>query len=200
MNRGSVRRRTRPWPGRLDRSSDPVHVCADRCRVGVDVHLRRRRAGVAQAAVRSGQARPCAAAVGDHVRRRPGHALGGRRSPACCSRSGWRWRRSSARRTPTNPLPGVFYVLLWVGLVALSLAHRAGVARAVTGAHGAPVARPAVAAQRYPEALGYWPAALGLFAFVWLELASPDPGSLRRDTDLAADLPGRHAGGRVGVR
>ncbi|PRC55315.1 hypothetical protein C6A85_44305, partial [Mycobacterium sp. ITM-2017-0098] len=30
----------------------------------------------------------------------------------------------------------------------------------------------------YPPALGYWPAAAGLFAFVWLELASPDPGSL----------------------
>jgi hypothetical protein len=31
---------------------------------------------------------------------------------------------------------------------------------------------------RYPEWAGYWPAAVGLFAFVWLELASPDPGSL----------------------
>src|SRR5690606_36726798 len=30
----------------------------------------------------------------------------------------------------------------------------------------------------YPAALGYWPAVAGLFAFVWLELASPDPGSL----------------------
>ena len=32
--------------------------------------------------------------------------------------------------------------------------------------------------RRYPSGCGYWPAALGLFAFVWLELASPDPGSL----------------------
>jgi hypothetical protein len=31
---------------------------------------------------------------------------------------------------------------------------------------------------RYPERAGYWPAAVGLFAFVWLELASPDAGSL----------------------
>jgi hypothetical protein len=31
---------------------------------------------------------------------------------------------------------------------------------------------------QYPTSLGYWPAAIGLFAFVWLELASPDPGSL----------------------
>lgn len=76
-----------------------------------------------------------------------------------------------------NPLPGVFYVLLWVGLVAVSLVlgpvwrvlspvrtvHRLLGGRSLRG---------------YPEALGYWPAALGLFAFVWLELASPDPGSL----------------------
>nr|MDT0527343.1 hypothetical protein [Streptomyces sp. DSM 41633] len=32
--------------------------------------------------------------------------------------------------------------------------------------------------RRYPERLGYWPAAAGLFAFVWLELAGPDPGSV----------------------
>jgi hypothetical protein len=77
-----------------------------------------------------------------------------------------------------NPLPGVFYVLLWVGLVAVSLAigpvwrvispvrtvHRLLGRRTLGGA--------------YPVALGYWPAAGGLFAFVWLELASPNPGSL----------------------
>ena len=77
-----------------------------------------------------------------------------------------------------NPLPGVFYVYLWVGLVALSVlfgpvwrvlspvrtVHRLLGERSL----GLP----------YPEALGYWPAAFGLFAFVWLELASPDPGSI----------------------
>ena len=77
-----------------------------------------------------------------------------------------------------NPLPGVFYVLLWVGLVALSLVvgpvwpaispvrtvHRLLGRRSL--------------GRRYPEWAGYWPAAVGLFAFVWLELASPDPGSL----------------------
>ena len=77
-----------------------------------------------------------------------------------------------------NPLPGVFYVLLWVGLVALSLAF-GPVWRAIS---------PVRAVHRllggwsfgrtYPAAWGYWPAVLGLFAFVWLELASPDPGSL----------------------
>lgn len=30
----------------------------------------------------------------------------------------------------------------------------------------------------WPAWLGYWPAAAGLFAFVWLELASPDAGSV----------------------
>ncbi|OBF40594.1 hypothetical protein A5724_07410 [Mycobacterium sp. ACS1612] len=77
-----------------------------------------------------------------------------------------------------NPLPGVFYVLLWVGLVALSLLfgpvwrvlspvrtlHR------ITGRRSLGLT--------YPERIGYWPAVVGLFAFVWLELASPDPGSL----------------------
>lgn len=81
-------------------------------------------------------------------------------------------------QTGENPLPGVFYVLLWVGLVALSVLI-GPVWRAVS-----PVrtlyrllpARPTTA--NYPTSLGHWPAALGLFAFVWLELASPDPGSL----------------------
>ena len=46
-----------------------------------------------------------------------------------------------------NPLPGVFYVLMWVGLVAVSLAARAGVAGALAGAHGAPIARRQVVTQ-----------------------------------------------------
>lgn len=85
-----------------------------------------------------------------------------------------------------NALPGVFYVLLWVGLVALSLLL-GPVWRVVspvrTVARLLRVARDRAAfprrfARPYPRRLGYWPAAAGLFAFVWLELASPDPGSL----------------------
>ena len=77
-----------------------------------------------------------------------------------------------------NPLPGVFYILLWVGLVAASLAvgpvwRAISPVRTVYRLIGRPSPR-----GRYPESLGYWPAVLGLFAFVWLELASPDPGSL----------------------
>jgi len=75
-----------------------------------------------------------------------------------------------------NALPGVFYVLLWVGLVALSLVL-GPVWRVLSPVRT--VARLLrVGADRYPRRLGYWPAAAGLFAFVWLELASPDPGSL----------------------
>jgi hypothetical protein len=79
-----------------------------------------------------------------------------------------------------NPLLGVFYVLLWVGLVALSLAM-GPVWRALSPVRTlyrlTPLARRA-APSAYPHRLGYWPAVLGLFSFVWLELASPDPGSL----------------------
>ncbi|MGE2721862.1 hypothetical protein [Mycolicibacterium celeriflavum] len=77
-----------------------------------------------------------------------------------------------------NPLPGVFYVLLWVGLVAVSLIigpvwRAISPVRAILRLLGGRSLGLA-----YPAWLGYWPAAFGLFAFVWLELASPDPGSL----------------------
>jgi hypothetical protein len=77
-----------------------------------------------------------------------------------------------------NPLPGVFYVLLWVGLVALSLAV-GPVWRAISPVRTVHrlMGRRSLGL-RYPERAGYWPAAVGLFAFVWLELASPDPGSI----------------------
>jgi hypothetical protein len=79
-----------------------------------------------------------------------------------------------------NALPGVFYVLLWVGLVALSLAI-GPVWRLLSPVRTVyrllPLSR-RPPPSTYPDALGYWPAAVGLFALVWLELASPDPGSL----------------------
>jgi hypothetical protein len=77
-----------------------------------------------------------------------------------------------------NPLPSVFYVLLWVGLVALSLAI-GPVWRAISPVRTLYrlLGRPSINLS-YPARAGYWPAAAGLFAFVWLELASPDPGSL----------------------
>ncbi|KRD12064.1 hypothetical protein ASE48_31780 [Mycobacterium sp. Root265] len=75
-----------------------------------------------------------------------------------------------------NALPGVFYVLLWVGLVALSL-FLGPVWRAISPVRTV-LRLLRVTRDRYPRRLGYRPAAAGLFAFVWLELASPDPGSL----------------------
>ncbi|MBV9088445.1 MAG: hypothetical protein JO044_00855 [Mycobacteriaceae bacterium] len=83
-------------------------------------------------------------------------------------------------QTNNNALLGVFYVLLWVGLVAVSLIvgpvwrlispmrtlyRIVGCARVIRR-------------RNYPPWLGYRPAAFGLFAFVWLELASPNSASL----------------------
>ncbi len=79
----------------------------------------------------------------------------------------------------TNPTFGVVYVLLWVGIVPLSLLlgpfYRAVspvrtlhllLSRATGG-------RPDTGVLRLPGWVGYWPAALGLLAFVWLELVYP---------------------------
>lgn len=87
-------------------------------------------------------------------------------------------------QTQRNALLGAFYVLLWVGLVALSLAF-GPVWRVLSPVRSlylllrrvVPKAlrRPRAA---YPESWGYRPAAVGLFAFVWLELASPNSASL----------------------
>ncbi|WP_433277706.1 hypothetical protein ACQPZA_01555 [Pseudonocardia xinjiangensis] len=77
-----------------------------------------------------------------------------------------------------NPAPRALYVLLWVGLVPASLVfgpvwrvlnplrllHRLAAAALRRSANGtAPLS----------GRLGYWPAALGLLVFVWLELVAP---------------------------
>lgn len=76
-----------------------------------------------------------------------------------------------------NALPGAFYVLLWVGVPTLSVLI-GPVWRAISPLRTVRRVLPVRALRNYPDALGYWPGAAGLFAFVWLELASPDPGSL----------------------
>ena len=75
-----------------------------------------------------------------------------------------------------NPFFGMFYVLLWVGIVPASLLF-GPVWKAVSPVRtiNVAVARltggdPARGLWQYPRRLGYWPAAVGLFAFVWLEL------------------------------
>lgn len=84
----------------------------------------------------------------------------------------------------TNPFFGLVYVWWWVGLVFASVLAgpvwrainpmrtvHAGLARLSGG-------DPDRGLYDYPAWLGHWPAALGLFAFVWLELVSPSATSL----------------------
>jgi hypothetical protein len=78
-----------------------------------------------------------------------------------------------------NPTFGVFYVLLWVGIVPASLAfgpfYRA--VNPVRTIHllfsKATGGDPEDGLVELPRWVGYWPAALGLFAFVWFELVYP---------------------------
>lgn len=92
---------------------------------------------------------------------------------------GWfTWALLAGPDLVTNPVFGSFYVLLWVGIVPASLLF-GRIFRAmspirtvnllfarVTGGD------PARGITAYPAWLGLWPAAIGLYAFVWLELVS----------------------------
>ena len=78
-------------------------------------------------------------------------------------------------KTSQNALPATFYVLLWVGLVALSLMF-GPVWKLISPVRAV---HPGPGRMTYPERWGYWPGVVGLFAFAWMELASPDPGSVR---------------------
>jgi hypothetical protein len=84
----------------------------------------------------------------------------------------------------TNPFFGMFYVFLWVAPVPLSLLFgpfwravspvrtlQLGLARL----SGSPVGQGLL---QYPQRWGYWPAALGLFAYVWLELVAESNADL----------------------
>jgi hypothetical protein len=79
----------------------------------------------------------------------------------------------------TNPIFGIFYVWWWVGLVPLSLlfgpAYKAlSPVRTINTAFAKVSGTdPDNGVFTYPARLGYWPAAVGLFAFVWLELIYP---------------------------
>ncbi|OKK14657.1 hypothetical protein AMK16_30485 [Streptomyces sp. CB00455] len=80
-----------------------------------------------------------------------------------------------------NPAPGAVYVLLWVGLVPASLLFGPvwRLFNPVRTLHR--LFRRALPRQDpdhpLPSRLGQWPAAVSLFGFTWLELASPDPAS-----------------------
>ena len=78
-----------------------------------------------------------------------------------------------------NPTFGVVYVLLWVGLVPMSLLF-GPFYRAVSPVRTIHLAftrltggRPDEGIATLPRWMGMWPAALGLLAFVWLELVYP---------------------------
>ncbi|MFL6158353.1 MAG: hypothetical protein ACJ72D_19850 [Marmoricola sp.] len=79
----------------------------------------------------------------------------------------------------TNPVFGTFYVVLWVGLVPASLLF-GRFFRAVSPVRTLNLmfakvtgSDPSRGLYAYPERLGCWPAAAGLFAFVWQELVNP---------------------------
>jgi hypothetical protein len=84
----------------------------------------------------------------------------------------------------TNPTAGFVYVVFWVGLVPASLLFGPiwrvlnplrtihWVLSRLLGLHRRTLL------PRLPARLGYWPAVLSLFSFVWLELCGPDRDSL----------------------
>ncbi len=88
----------------------------------------------------------------------------------------------------TNPVFGIFYVLVWV-LVPLSSVLLGPVWKAISPVRSInwlfaklSGSDPDKGLFEYPARLGYWPAAFGLYAFVWLELvysASTSLGSVR---------------------
>jgi hypothetical protein len=79
-----------------------------------------------------------------------------------------------------NPLPYAVYVLFWVGIVALSLLFGPvwRLVNPLRTIHSLLAVITRIPADRgllsLPPSLGYWPAALSLLSFVWLELAAPD--------------------------
>ncbi|MGH3989657.1 MAG: hypothetical protein ACRDTZ_20460, partial [Pseudonocardiaceae bacterium] len=80
----------------------------------------------------------------------------------------------------SNPLPYAVYVLFWVGIVPLSLLFGPvwRLVNPLRTIHLLLAAVTRIPADRgllpLPPWLGYWPAALSLLSFVWLELAAPD--------------------------
>ncbi|MQA12690.1 MAG: hypothetical protein GEV09_00535 [Pseudonocardiaceae bacterium] len=79
-----------------------------------------------------------------------------------------------------NPLPYVVYALFWIGIVPLSLLFGPvwRLVNPLRTMHRLLAALIRVPADRgllsLPRWVGYWPAALSLFSFVWLELAAPN--------------------------
>jgi hypothetical protein len=83
-----------------------------------------------------------------------------------------------------NPVPWVVYVIIWVGLVPASvlLGPVWRLVNPVRTVHAllnrALGLDPRDGVRPLPKGLGWWPAAVGLFGFAWLELVSSDPAAL----------------------
>jgi hypothetical protein len=125
-------------------------------------------------------------------------ATSGRPAPAWLTRAvdstGWRvlWRTVGfvlflyvgaaaifGKDLVINPVFGVFYVWWWVGLVPLSVLF-GPVWKALSPVRTINLALAKVSGSdpdrglfTYPERLGHWPAVVGLYAFVWMELVYP---------------------------
>jgi hypothetical protein len=94
------------------------------------------------------------------------------------------WAALAGKDSLANPTFGVFYVLLWVGVVPASLLfgpfYRAvnplrTLHLLLARATGGSAADGLVALPRW---VGCWPAALGLLAFTWMELVFPESNYL----------------------
>jgi hypothetical protein len=95
------------------------------------------------------------------------------------------WALIAGPNQNSNPALGVFYVLVWVGVIPASLLF-GRVARALSPARTIDLVLARLIRGRadrglwhYPEKLGTWPAAIGLLAFVWQELVNPDQVDMR---------------------
>ena len=83
-----------------------------------------------------------------------------------------------------NPAPGAVYVLLWIGVPLLSMLigpvwRLVNPLRSLHWALSRLVGtRPEDGLAPLPTRLGYWPGALSLLAFVWLELVAPEGTTL----------------------
>jgi len=90
------------------------------------------------------------------------------------------WAAVAGQDVTVNPVIGVFYVYLWVGMVPVSLLAGnvwpllSPVRTVHLGLTRMMRTRPSRGIAEYPARLGYWPAAGGLFAFVWTELVDRD--------------------------
>jgi hypothetical protein len=90
------------------------------------------------------------------------------------------WAAVAGPDLVTNPTFGVVYVLLWVGIVPASLLF-GSFYKAVNPVRTLHLlfsrltqGDPERGVYELPGRVGYWPAAVGLFAFVWMELVYPD--------------------------